>query len=64
MSSGSGSGVNHGPGNRGTNPNLVGPMHTGITPTNGTKGKSNTPVTCVHGTISGGCSGGGTQTGW
>jgi predicted CxxxxCH...CXXCH cytochrome family protein len=63
-SSGSGSGVNHGPGNRGTNPNLVGPMVNGITPTNGTKGAANTPVTCVHGTISTGCSGGGTQTGW
>jgi hypothetical protein len=39
-------------------------MHTGITPTTGAKGVSNTPVTCNHGTISSGCSGGGTKTGW
>jgi predicted CxxxxCH...CXXCH cytochrome family protein len=60
---GTGSGVNHGPGNRGANPYVVGPMVTGITPTNGAKGVPNSPVTCNHNSISG-CSGGGTKTGW
>jgi predicted CxxxxCH...CXXCH cytochrome family protein len=67
-SSGTGSGINHGRGSttgpvRDGKPNLVGPMHTGITPTNGAKGVANTPVTCVHGTISSGCSSR-TETGW
>jgi predicted CxxxxCH...CXXCH cytochrome family protein len=60
---GAGSGVNHGPGNRGANPNLVGPMVNGITPINGVKGLPNSPVTCNHGTIDSGC-GNRTETGW
>jgi len=68
-SSGTNSGVNHGRGSttgpvRDGKPNLVGPLRPGITPTNGTKGVPNSPVTCNHGTISSGCSGGGTETGW
>ena len=61
---GSGSGVNHGPGNRGTNPNLVGPMGSGITPTNGTKGASAT-TNCNHDALTAGCAPGvGTKGPW
>jgi predicted CxxxxCH...CXXCH cytochrome family protein len=59
---GTGSGVNHGPGNRGTNPNVVGPgFAAGITVTGATKGISPT-VNCNHTTIGSGCSGGGSKT--
>ncbi len=60
---GSGSGVDHGPGNRNANPNAAN-MRNGITPLTGPKGASSTSQTCVHSTINGGCSGGGTKTGW
>jgi hypothetical protein len=67
--SGNNSGINHGKGStagpvRNGKPNVVGPMVNGITPTTSAKGVG-TPAngtTCVHGTISSGCSGGGTQT--
>jgi hypothetical protein len=67
--SGNNSGINHGKGSiagpvRNGKPNVVGPMVTGITPTNSAKGVG-TPAngtTCNHGTISSSCSGGGTQT--
>lgn len=66
--SGNNSGINHGKGAtagpvRNGKPNVVGPMVNGITPTNSAKGVG-TPAggtTCVHGTISSGCSGGGTR---
>lgn len=59
---GTGSGINHGPGNRGTNPNVVGPgFATGITLTGGAKGTSPS-VSCNHTTLGSGCSGGGTKT--
>jgi predicted CxxxxCH...CXXCH cytochrome family protein len=64
-SSGTGATVNHGPGNRNANPDVVGPFVNGIT-TAAPPGKGVTipanSVTCVHGTISAGCSGGGTRT--
>ncbi|GFO60480.1 hypothetical protein GMST_28050 [Geomonas silvestris] len=63
--SGTGATVNHGPGNRNANPDVVGPFVNGIT-TASPPGKGVTipanSVTCVHGTISAGCSGGGTKT--
>jgi predicted CxxxxCH...CXXCH cytochrome family protein len=67
--SGNNSGINHGKGStagpvRNGKPNVVGPMVNGITPTTSAKGVG-TPAngtTCVHGTISSGCSGGGTKT--
>ncbi|MGB9080785.1 MAG: CxxxxCH/CxxCH domain-containing protein, partial [Desulfuromonadaceae bacterium] len=67
--SGNNSGINHGKGStagpvRDGKPNVVGPMVNGITPTNSAKGVG-IPAngsTCVHGTISTGCSSGGTQT--
>jgi predicted CxxxxCH...CXXCH cytochrome family protein len=63
--SGTGSGINHGPGNRNANPDAVGPFVNGITTTT-TPGKGVTipanSVTCVHGTINSGCSEGGTKT--
>jgi hypothetical protein len=67
--SGNNSGINHGKGStagpvRNGKPNVVGPMVNGITPTTSAKGLG-TPAnstTCVHGTISSGCSAGGTQT--
>jgi predicted CxxxxCH...CXXCH cytochrome family protein len=69
VTSGTNSGINHGKGStvgpvRNGKPNVVGPMVNGITPTNSAKGVG-IPAngsTCVHGTISSGCSGGGTQT--
>jgi hypothetical protein len=67
--SGNNSGINHGKGStagpvRNGKPNVVGPMVNGITPTNSAKGVGipANGTTCVHGTISSGCSGGGTQT--
>ncbi|MFA7404961.1 MAG: CxxxxCH/CxxCH domain-containing protein, partial [Pelobacteraceae bacterium] len=67
--SGNNSGINHGKGStagpvRNGKPNVVGPMVNGITPTNSAKGVGipANGTTCVHGTISAGCSGGGTQT--
>ncbi len=66
--SGNNSGINHGKGStagpvRNGKPNVVGPMVTGITPTNSAKGVGipANGTTCNHNSISG-CSGGGTQT--
>jgi predicted CxxxxCH...CXXCH cytochrome family protein len=57
-SAGTGATVNHGPGNRGTNPNVVGPAFTnGITLSGGTKGTS-PAVSCDHNIVGGGCGSG------
>lgn len=68
VTSGANSGINHGKGStagpvRNGKPNVVGPMVTGITPTNSAKGVGipANGTTCNHNSISG-CSGGGTQT--
>ena len=56
---GTGATVNHGPGNRGANPNVVGPgFTTGIVLTGGTKGTS-PAASCNHNaTLGGGCGNG------
>ncbi|MDA8413258.1 MAG: CxxxxCH/CxxCH domain-containing protein [Desulfobacteraceae bacterium] len=66
--SGSGSTINHGPGNRNANPDIVGPgFITGITITGANKGVSPS-ATCNHSTINanngGGCSGGPSSATW
>jgi len=66
--SGTGTTVNHGPGNRDTNPDIVGPgFITGITITGATKGVSPS-ATCNHTTINanngGGCGGGPSSATW
>ncbi len=67
--SGNNSGINHGKGStagpvRNGQPNVVGPMVNGITPTNSAKGVGipANGTSCNHGTISSGCSGGGNRT--
>jgi predicted CxxxxCH...CXXCH cytochrome family protein len=58
-SAGTGATINHGPGNRGTNPNVVGPgFTTGIILSGGTKGTS-PAASCNHNaTLGGGCGNG------